>query len=156
MNTIVNKGGQIILIPTGSTPEKIETSIAAFNQPLANLLEHIGLPTENILSPIEERRKGYRSGVDEGAIVFYVKFVEAFSLPEIRDFLHLFSDPEFVTDFNYTKPDSRLRGLAKFFKSKTKDVHINRVLDLIEVFPKGSLQNLASGNRYKDAMKFIN
>jgi hypothetical protein len=57
MDKIENKEGQIILIPTGSTPEKIETSIAAFNQPLANLLQHIGLPTENILSPIEERRK---------------------------------------------------------------------------------------------------
>lgn len=100
--------------------------------------------------------KGYRSGVDESAIEYYVKFVEAFNLPEIRDFLHLFSDPEFVTDFNYTKPDNRLRNLAKFFKSKTKDVHINRVLDLIEAFPKGSLQNLASDKRYKDAMKFIN
>lgn len=47
---------QIILTP-GSTPERIESSIAAFNQPLANLLRHIGLPIENILSPIEERRK---------------------------------------------------------------------------------------------------
>jgi hypothetical protein len=100
--------------------------------------------------------KGYRSGVDEGAIGYYVKFVEAFTLPEIRDFLYLFTDPEFVTDFNYTKPDNRLRGLAKFFKSKTKDVHINRVLDLIEIFPKSSLQNLASDKRYKEAIKFIN
>jgi len=99
--------------------------------------------------------KGYRNGVDEGAIGYYVKFVEAFTISEIKDFLHLFLDPEFVTDFNYSKPDSRLRGLAKFFKSKTKDVHINKVLDLIENFPKGSLQNLAKDSKYKAAMKFI-
>ncbi|MBK7868710.1 MAG: hypothetical protein IPJ75_17895, partial [Ignavibacteriales bacterium] len=47
----------IILIPDGTTPEQIESSIAAYNKPLADLLIHIGLPTENILSPIEERRK---------------------------------------------------------------------------------------------------
>ena len=49
---------EIVLIPSGSTtPSQIETSIGAFNQPLADLLQHIGLPTENILSPIQERRK---------------------------------------------------------------------------------------------------
>jgi hypothetical protein len=49
--------GPIILIPKDTTPQQLETSISAFNQPLANLLTHVGLPTENILSPIEERRK---------------------------------------------------------------------------------------------------
>ncbi|WP_156114174.1 hypothetical protein [Myxosarcina sp. GI1] len=48
---------EIVLIPSISQPFQIETSIAAFSQPLANLLAHIDLPTENILSPIEERRK---------------------------------------------------------------------------------------------------
>ena len=48
----------IVLIPSGSTTtSQIETSIGAFNQTLADLLQHIGLPTENILSPIQERRK---------------------------------------------------------------------------------------------------
>lgn len=48
---------EIVLIPSVCTPTQLETSIRAFNQPLADLLEHIGLPTENILSPINERRK---------------------------------------------------------------------------------------------------
>ncbi len=52
-----NDDTEINLIPSNNTPAKIETSISAFNQPLANLLRHIGLPTENILSPIAERRK---------------------------------------------------------------------------------------------------
>lgn len=48
---------EIVLIPLGNTAFQIETSIGAFSQPLADLLQHIGLPTENILSPIQERRK---------------------------------------------------------------------------------------------------
>ncbi|MBK6771260.1 MAG: hypothetical protein IPG78_03775 [Ignavibacteria bacterium] len=78
--------------------------------------------------------KGHRQGVDEGAISYYVKFIEAFTIVEIKDFLHLFTDPEFVTDFGYSKPTNRLRELVKFFKTKTKDVHINKILDLIISF----------------------
>jgi hypothetical protein len=99
--------------------------------------------------------KGYKEGVDESALPYYKDFIEAFTLTEIKDFITLFTDPEFVTDFNYTKPDKRLRNLANFFKSKTKDTHINKVLDLIINFPNRSLQGLASDSRYKEAVKFI-
>lgn len=99
--------------------------------------------------------KGYKEGVDESALPYYKDFIEAFTLTEIKDFITLFTDPEFVTDFNYTKPDRRLRNLANFFKSKTKDTHINKVLDLIVNFPNRSLQGLASDSRYKEAVKFI-
>ena len=99
--------------------------------------------------------QGYREGVDEGALVFYNKFIEAFTLAEVKDFLQLFSDPEFVTHFNYTKPDKRLRTLANYFKSKTKDSHINKALNLIVTFPASSLQSLSSDTRYKEAMKFV-
>lgn len=37
--------------------ENLQRSIVSFNQPLANYLEDIGLPIENILQPIEEREK---------------------------------------------------------------------------------------------------
>lgn len=99
--------------------------------------------------------QGYKEGVDEGAKVYYNKFIDAFTITEVMDFLYLFEDPEFVTDFNYTKPDRRLRSLATFFKSKTKETHINKVLDLILSFPSSSLQNLASEKRYKEAIKFV-
>ncbi|WP_144876123.1 hypothetical protein, partial [Hyella patelloides] len=46
---------EIVLIPSGNESSQIETSIAAFSKPIADLLTHIGLPTENILSPIAER-----------------------------------------------------------------------------------------------------
>lgn len=99
--------------------------------------------------------KGYREGVDEGAMQYYQKFIEAFTITEVKDFLQLFSDPEFVTDFNYTKPDRRLRNLATFFKTKTKDAHINKVLDLIISYSNRSLQSLNSDSKYKDAMRFV-
>ena len=56
-NNMPEENFEIVLIPSESTPSQIETSIGAFSQPLAHLLDHIGLPTENILSPIDERRK---------------------------------------------------------------------------------------------------
>lgn len=99
--------------------------------------------------------KGYREGIDERAVVYYIEFIENFTIAEVRDFLHLFTDPEFVTDFNYSKPDKRLRQLATFLKTKTKDVHINKILDSIINFPSGSLQSVASETRYKEAIKFV-
>jgi len=57
MEHFEENNAEIVLIPKDTTPQKIETSIHAFNKPLADLLEYIGLPTEDILSPIEERRK---------------------------------------------------------------------------------------------------
>lgn len=98
---------------------------------------------------------GYREGVDERAVEYYNEFIENFTVAEVKDFVQLFTDPEFVTDFNYSKPDKRLRALANFLKSKTKDVHINKILDSIISFPRGSLQSVASETRYKEAIKFI-
>lgn len=99
--------------------------------------------------------KGIKNGVDEGAVKYYVKFMESFTVTEIKDFVHLFSDSEFVTDLNYSMPENRLRGLVKFFKTKTKDVYLNRILDLIMDFPKGSMQNISSESKYKETIKFI-
>lgn len=45
------------IICDGYTSNSIDTSVANINQPLANMLEYIGLPTENVLVPIEERRR---------------------------------------------------------------------------------------------------
>jgi hypothetical protein len=98
---------------------------------------------------------GYREGVDESALPYYAKFIEGFSVNEVKEFIFHFSDSEFVTDFDYPKADRRLRQLATFLKTKTKDVQINKVLDLLLSFPKGSLSNLANDSKYKEAIKFI-
>jgi hypothetical protein len=48
----------ITIIPlSGVTSKDIESNIATLNAPIANFLSHYGLPTENILSPLDERRK---------------------------------------------------------------------------------------------------
>lgn len=44
------------LVPLSSTTE-LEKSISSLNQPLADYLVSVGLPTENVLSPIAERGK---------------------------------------------------------------------------------------------------
>ncbi|WP_316786421.1 hypothetical protein [Pedobacter frigiditerrae] len=99
--------------------------------------------------------RGYKEGVDVGAVEYYNKFIQSFTVNDIKNFLSLFNDPEFTTDFNYSVPDRRLKQLATFFKSKTKDAYINKVLDLILSFPRGAMQNLSTDSRYKEAMKFI-
>lgn len=98
---------------------------------------------------------GYKEGIDERANVFYKKFIDSFGINEIKTFLTLFTDPEFTTDFAYRTPDRRLRVLVEHLKTKTKDEHINRALDVIIKFPKNSLDNVASDSRFKEAAKFI-
>ncbi|MFN9983440.1 MAG: hypothetical protein ACK53Y_26165, partial [bacterium] len=57
-NSKIEKTTEIILIPSKeNNPARVETSIEAFSEPLADFLFYVGLPTENIFSPIEERRK---------------------------------------------------------------------------------------------------
>lgn len=99
--------------------------------------------------------KGYYEGVDKRANEYYKKFIEGFGLAEIKDFLQLFQDPEFTLDFNYSKADRRVRVLAKYFKSQTKDVHINRILDLIINLPHGTLQGVSQTDIYKKEIKFV-
>lgn len=48
---------EISIIPSENNVSEVEASIASFNQPLSDFLNSVGLPTEGILVPIEERRK---------------------------------------------------------------------------------------------------
>lgn len=53
---------QLSIIPSEvQNPTGIERNIAIINAPLAGFLSHVGLPTENLLSPIDERRKVIQS-----------------------------------------------------------------------------------------------
>ncbi len=49
----------LTIIPSdhANVPSDIESSISTLNAPLSSFLSHVGLPTENLLSPIDERRK---------------------------------------------------------------------------------------------------
>ena len=99
--------------------------------------------------------KGYRDGVDERAVEYYVKFIKLFNVAETIDFLNLFSDSEFTKDLNKTKPDERIRKVANKLKSTTTDVHVNRALDVIINFPIGALRNVSGDSRFKEPMKFV-
>lgn len=98
---------------------------------------------------------GYREGVDEQALTYYKRFVDNFETKEIKEFLKLFSDPEFVGDFHKGVPDRRLRSLIPKFKMKTTDVHINALLDFITGFPSGKLDKISSDHRYQELIKHI-
>ncbi len=99
--------------------------------------------------------KGYKEGVDERALPYYKKYIEMFELEEIREFLNLFNDHEFVTDLHTNKADSRMRKLAKILKQKSKDIHVNRALDFIINFPVRKLSSISSDHRFKDIIKYI-
>ncbi|WP_201261958.1 hypothetical protein [Metasolibacillus fluoroglycofenilyticus] len=98
---------------------------------------------------------GYREGVDEQAVVHYARFIDNFEVKEIKEFLKLFTDPEFVGDFDRGIPNRRLRSLIPKFKTKTTDPHINAVLDFIAQFPSSRLDKVASDHRYQELMKHI-
>ncbi len=99
--------------------------------------------------------KGYRDGVDERAVSYYVIFIKLFKVPEVNDFLNLFADSEFTTDLNKTKPDNRMRDIAKVLKQTTTDVHINKALDVLINFPSRALNNISGDTRFKEPMKYV-
>ncbi|MEE3952816.1 hypothetical protein [Peribacillus frigoritolerans] len=99
--------------------------------------------------------KGYREGVDENALPYYIAFIESFTVREVVEFIYLFEDNEFVYDIDKTKSDVRLRKLASYLKTKTSDVHINKTLDLIINFPTKTLHKIWGDTRFQETLKFV-
>jgi hypothetical protein len=99
--------------------------------------------------------KGYKRGIDENALPFYKSFIEIFTVNEIKEFLKLFADNEFVYDLDTLRADGRMRELARELKTKTTNVHINKALDIIIKCPKQTLPKLANDSSYKTALKYI-
>lgn len=99
--------------------------------------------------------KGYREGVDESALIYYNEFIKAFTVKEVIEFLYLLQDDEFVYDLDMSKADRRVRKLAEHLKTKTTDIHINKVLDLVISFPDRTINKVSNDQRYKDTIKFI-
>ncbi|QKZ14197.1 hypothetical protein [Spirosoma sp. KUDC1026] len=98
---------------------------------------------------------GYREGIDERATNHYNEFITLFDVNAVKEFIDLFNDPEFVTDFDKQKPEERTRVLANHFKTVTSDIYVNDALDLIVRFPKKSIKNIASDSRFKEVSKRI-
>ncbi|HEY9694146.1 MAG TPA: hypothetical protein V6D15_18235 [Oculatellaceae cyanobacterium] len=99
--------------------------------------------------------KGYKKGIDENALPYYQKFIDNFTVEEVKQYLKLFNDNEFVSDLDTTKADERMRELAKQLKNKTTNVHINNALNIIINFPRQKLDKVANDSSYKEALKYI-
>jgi hypothetical protein len=99
--------------------------------------------------------KGYKQGVDKNALPYYEKFIESFTVEEVKDYLNLFSDSEFTYDLDQSKADERMRQLANKLKLKTTNVHINKALDLIIKFPRNTLHKIYTSSSFKDALRYI-
>ncbi len=99
--------------------------------------------------------KGYKQGVDERAEQYYIQFINRFTVIEIKEFLDLLGDTEFVTDLDQTKSDLRIRKLAEFYKKLTTDIHINAVLDVIINFPARAIGKITGDIRYKEKIKNV-
>ena len=98
---------------------------------------------------------GYKEGVDESAVTYYIKYIKLFETSDIKIFLKLFSDNEFVGDLDKKKADKRMRKLAKHLDKKSTNVHIKKLLDLIINFPKKKLPKITMDKQYKESIKFI-
>jgi len=99
--------------------------------------------------------KGYKNGVDESAVLYYKEFIDNFTLDEIKEYVRLFKDNEFVVDLHTSKADDRMRKLAGDLKIKTTNVHVLKALDIIINFPRLSLSKVTNDSSYKTALKLL-
>lgn len=98
---------------------------------------------------------GYRDGVDEAALEYYIKYIDCFTEAEVVEFLHLFNDTEFNSVIHNKKTDKRARMLAQHIKKNQSNIHIQRVLELIINFPEHTLAKIVNAIEYKRALEFV-
>lgn len=98
---------------------------------------------------------GNRGGVDESAVLYYDKYIEAFNESEIIEFLFLFSDLEFTVDLYKNNPDKRMRNIAMKLKGKSNNTFINQALDCIISGPNLKLDKIESITKYKELLQKI-
>jgi hypothetical protein len=126
----------------------------------------LSLPTGNIPKSVSKEfvkvisicyvgnGKGYREGVDETAVKYYEKFIdEKFKDVELLHFINLFSDHEFVTDFDKVKVKERIKILTEKLKTKTSDILILRALEVLK--KANNIQKVADTTDYKEAVKVL-
>lgn len=75
---------------------------------------------------------GYRDGVDEDAVELYEKMIEKFTNAEIKTFILLFKDTEFVVDFGKPKVVNRVKKLCEILEEKTSNNDLLEGLKIIK------------------------
>jgi hypothetical protein len=91
---------------------------------------------------------GFRQGTDEAAVPYYKKYIGLFGEAEVAEFLHLFSDMEFISALGRQTPDRRVRELARMLKTRTSNIHQQRALDEIIGFSV-TLDKIAGVDSYR-------
>ncbi|MBN4079551.1 hypothetical protein JYT26_02810, partial [Beggiatoa alba] len=98
---------------------------------------------------------GFREGVDEVALPYYIKHINNFKEPEIIDFIKLFSDSEFVSKITRKTPDKRARNMAEVIEETIMNAHIVKSLDLIISGPASELHEVHKSAAFKDSLKYL-
>ncbi len=98
---------------------------------------------------------GYREGVDENAEIVYKKFIDTFSVNEIKIFLSLFLDDDYTIDLYKTKPVARMKKLCEEFKTKVTNAKIQSCLNFISSYPT-TLEKLKINSEFKKLMEQLN
>jgi len=99
---------------------------------------------------------GYREGVDESALPYYSKRILNFTDLEIVEFIKLFNDLEFTSTLeNRSKPDIRVRDIAKTLKTKTINPHIIKSLNLIIDTPKLTTHKVNKTTAFKQSIEYL-
>lgn len=98
---------------------------------------------------------GYRQGVDESALPYYKKHVSSFSEAEIIEFVHLFTDAEFITPLGYQKCEQRAKALANELHDKASNISLKKALKLIMDAPQGTLGRIAATSAFKSELQLV-
>lgn len=96
---------------------------------------------------------GYRQGVDERALPYYNNFIKLFQDEEIKIFLHLFNDREFLLPLDRKMVETRTIELVKLLKNNTRNKFIIRALEIIENSRK--IETTGITTNFKNALKEI-
>jgi hypothetical protein len=95
---------------------------------------------------------GYYEGVDSTADRHYQHYIAGFGEAELVQFLKLFEESDFTVDFGEKKADRRLWALASALREKTKNIHVQRAIDVLLAQPVGTLRGLAAVTKFKEAV----
>jgi len=96
---------------------------------------------------------GYYEGVDKRALPFYNSFINRFQDDEIKIFISLFKDHEFINDLDKIKTINRAKQLVNLLIEKTENTFLLRLLNIIK--NSSRIDKVADTTEYKEALSNI-
>jgi len=97
---------------------------------------------------------GYYEGVDKRALPYYKKFIDKFYDDEIKIYLNLFSDHEFIGDFERAKVVNRVKTLTILLLDKTENLFLKKALQLI--IDSSRIDKVSTTTAFKNLLININ